>query len=60
MERPPEWSAAECRIRAEDLERRARKATAAWALEQCLFSAGLWRTLAKEIEAREMATQAAE
>ena len=33
---------------------------AAWACEHCLVSAGLWRTLAKEIEAREMATQAAE
>jgi hypothetical protein len=31
------------------------KATAVWAREQCLFSAGLWRSLAKEAEAREMA-----
>jgi hypothetical protein len=31
------------------------KATATWAREQCLFSAGLWRSLAKEAEAREMA-----
>jgi hypothetical protein len=36
-------------------ERRARKAKEAWAREQCLFSAGLWRSLAKETEAREMA-----
>jgi hypothetical protein len=38
-----------------ELEQRARKATAPWAREQCLFSAGLWRTLAKEAEARETA-----
>jgi hypothetical protein len=55
MERPPEWSAAECRARADEREQRARKATAPWAREQCLFSAGLWRTLAKEAEARETA-----
>jgi uncharacterized protein YggL (DUF469 family) len=62
MERPPEWSAAVCLARADELEERARKATATWAREQCLFSAGLWRALAKEVEAREMAAhkQAAE
>ena len=55
MERPPEWSAAVCLARADELEERARKATATLARDQCLFSAGLWRTLAKEAEAREMA-----
>jgi hypothetical protein len=55
MERPPEWSAADCHARADELEQKARKATATWAHEQCLFSAGLWRSLAKEAEAREMA-----
>ena len=55
MERLPEWSAAICLARADELELKARKATATWAREQCLFSAGLWRTLAKEAEAREMA-----
>ena len=55
MERPPEWPAADCQARADELEQRARKATATWAREQCLFSAGFWRTLAKEAEAREMA-----
>jgi hypothetical protein len=53
MERPPEWTAAVCLARADELEKRARKATAAWAREQCLFSADLWRGLAKEAEARE-------
>ena len=56
MERPPEWTAAVCLARADELEKRARKATATWAREQCLFSAGLWRSLAKEAEAREIAT----
>jgi hypothetical protein len=55
MERPPEWSASDCHVRADELEERARKATAIWAREQCLFSAGLWRALAKETEVREMA-----
>ena len=55
MERPPEWSTAVCLARADELEERARKATATWAREQCLFSAGLWRSLTKEAEAREMA-----
>src|SRR5260370_42536239 len=41
--------------RADELEQRARKATAAWAHDQCLVSAGLWRSLAKEAEARDMA-----
>ena len=52
MERPPEWSAADCRARADELEQRAQEAKATWAREQCLFSAGLWRSLAKEVEAR--------
>jgi hypothetical protein len=55
MERPPEWSVAVCLARADELEERARKATATLAREQCLFSADLWRSLAKEAEAREMA-----
>ena len=55
MERPPEWSAAVCLAHADELEERARKATATWAREQCLFSADLWRSLAKEAEARETA-----
>jgi hypothetical protein len=55
MEIPPQWSAVDCHARADELEQRARKATAAWAHDQCLFSAGLWRSLAKEAEAREMA-----
>ena len=55
MEIPPKWSAADCHARADELEQRARKATATWAREQCLFSAGLWRILAKEAEARETA-----
>ena len=55
MEIPPKWSAAVCLARADELEERARKATATWAREQCLFSAGLWRRLAKEAEARETA-----
>jgi hypothetical protein len=54
MEQPPKWPAAECRALAEALEQRAQKATAAWAREQCLFSAGLFRILAEETEAREM------
>jgi hypothetical protein len=53
MERPPEWSAADCHRHADELEQKARKATAIWAREQCLFSAGLWRALAKGVEARE-------
>jgi hypothetical protein len=57
MERPPQWSAADCLARADEIEQRARKATAAWAREQCRFSAGLWRSLAKEAEARETAAQ---
>jgi hypothetical protein len=57
MERPPEWSAAVCLAGADELEERARKATATWAREQCLFSAGLWRFLAKEAEVRETAAQ---
>ena len=52
---PSEWSAAVCLARADELEQRARKATATWAREQCLFSADLWRSLAKEAEARETA-----
>ena len=55
MEIPPKWSAADCHARADELEQRARKATATWAREQCLFSADLWRSLAKNAEAREMA-----
>ena len=55
MEIPPKWSAADCHARADELEQWARKATAASAREQCLFSAGLWRSLAKEAEARETA-----
>jgi hypothetical protein len=55
MERLPVWSAAVCLARADELEERARKATATWAREQCLFSAGLWRLLAKEAEVRETA-----
>ena len=55
MQRPPEWSATVCLARADELEERARKATATWAREQCLFSADLWRSLAKEAEARETA-----
>jgi hypothetical protein len=57
MERPPEWSAADCHAQADKLEQRARKATVTWAREQCLFSADLWRSLAKEAEARETAAQ---
>jgi hypothetical protein len=55
MEIPPKWSAADCHARADELEQRAQKATATWAREQCLFSADLWRSLAKDAEAREMA-----
>ena len=55
MQRPPEWTAAVCLARANELELKAEKATAPWAREQCLFSAGLWRTLAKQAEARETA-----
>jgi len=55
MQRPPEWTAASCLARADELEERARKATATWAREQCLFSAVLWRSFANEAEAREMA-----
>jgi hypothetical protein len=55
MQRPPEWTAAVCLARADELENRAQKATATWARQQCLFSADLWRSLAKEAEAREMA-----
>jgi hypothetical protein len=55
MEIPLQWSAVDCHARADELEQRARKATATWAREQCLFSAGLWRSLAKEAEARKTA-----
>jgi hypothetical protein len=55
LERPTQRSAAECFAHAGELERRAREATEAWAREQCLFSAGLWRSLAKEAQARETA-----
>ena len=55
MQRPPVWSVAVCLARADGLELKAEKATATWAREQCLFSAGLWRTLAREAEARETA-----
>jgi hypothetical protein len=54
MQQAPKWSAAKCRAFADALEQRAQKATAEWAREQCLFSAGLFRTLAEEMEAREM------
>jgi hypothetical protein len=62
MDTTPKWSAVDCYARADELEQRARKAIAVWAREQCLFSAGLWRILAHEAEAREMAAhkQAAE
>ena len=55
MANSTKWSAADCHARADELAQRARSATATWAREQCLFSAGLWRSLAKEAEAREMA-----
>ena len=55
MDGPPQWSAADCHARADELEPKARKATATWAREQCRFSAGLWRGLAKEAEGRETA-----
>jgi hypothetical protein len=54
MQQPPKWSAAECRALADALEQRAQNATAAWVREQCLFSAGLFRTLAEAMAAREM------
>ena len=54
MQQPPKWSAAECRALADALEQKAQKATAAWAREQCLLSADLFRTLAEETETGEM------
>jgi hypothetical protein len=54
MQQPPKWSAAKCRALADALEQKAQKATTVWIREQCLFSAGLFRTLAEETAAREM------
>jgi hypothetical protein len=51
----PNGQQPDCHAQADKLEQRARKATVTWAREQCLFSADLWRSLAKEAEARETA-----
>jgi hypothetical protein len=48
-------STAECLAHADELDQRAQEHKEAWAREQCLFSAALWRKLAQETEAREKA-----